>query len=264
MAELSKNLKEYLIYTSKSVEEAIAHTAQGVVLGRGGNGYGKRREGLYGLTRALAFESRDKVDKLFSAKKFVIKRRYSPPGAPLSGGAYGSGASLLSHSPQAGGKMYRSSNHQNYRRQTKAMFAKGVLISNQGDRRSTNSFSYVPKNSNINYNTTESAKRYKSARFLSVGWLPAVYSWKKAGGQRIKTKSLKTNASKYGSITFEGSGPLFAVTISNNIIGFGKAEERHGILGQALANVAADMADYLKKKFSVKRFKNIAGNPVTS
>jgi hypothetical protein len=263
MAELLGSLKSYIAYTSKSVEGAIAHTAQGVVLGRGGNGFGKRREGLYGLTRALAFPSRDKIDQMFATRKFAIKRRYTAPGSPLSAGAYGS-KSLLSGSAQAGPKMYRSADQMKYRAQTRAMLAKNILISNAGDKKSTSSFTYVSKNPSINYSITESMKRFKASRYLSIGWLPAVRVWKKTGGINLKTETLKDNASKYGSITFDGSGVNFSVTIRNNIPGFLAAEKKHGIIGRALSNVAADINDYLRKKFSMHRSKYISGNPISA
>lgn len=264
MAELARDLKEYLAYTSKTAEEAVAHVAMGVVLGRGGRGFGKRREGLYGLTRALAFTSRDQVDRMFAAKKFRIRRRYTAPGSPLTTAGYGSGSSALGASPQAGGKMYRSSSPQNYRKQTKAMFGKGVLISNYGDQKSGTSFSYYPVNKNISYTTTESAKRYKSARFLSIGWLPATRVWKRAGGDRMATEALRPNASKHGSIAFEGRGPHLSVIITNNIPGFATADQKHGIIGRALSNVAADIRDYLNKRFAMRKSRSIQGSPVSA
>lgn len=261
MAELSKELRQYLAYTSKTVEEAIAHVAQGVVLGRGGRGFGKRREGLYGLTRALAFRSRDVVDRMFAAKKFNIRRKYTAPGSPLTGAGYGRGTNALGSSPQAGPKMYRSSDPVKYRSQTRAMLAKDILISNRGDRLATTSFVYTQAK-NIQYATTESAKRYRSARFLSIGWLPAVRAWKRSGGNRMATENLKPNASKHGSISFMGKGPSFSVIIKNNIPGFAAVESKHGVIGRALANVAADTKDYLNKRFSMRRSRYISGNPV--
>jgi hypothetical protein len=261
MAELSREMRDYLAYIPKTAEEAIAHVAQGVVLGRGGRGFGKRREGLYGLTRELAFKTRNSVDKLFALKKFNIRRRYSSPGSPLTGAGYGAGASAMGASPQAGPKMYRSADPSKYRAQTRAMLGKDVLVSNQGDKLATTSFIYT-KAKQIDYNTTESAKRYKSARFLSIGWLPAVRAWRRSGGQRIKTESLKPNASKHGSVSFEGRGPTFSVIIKNNIPGFAVVEQKYGIIGRALSNVAADTRDYLNKRFSMRRSRHIQGNPV--
>lgn len=264
MAELARDLKEYLAYTSKTAEEAVAHVAMGVVLGRGGRGFGKRREGLYGLTRALAFASRDQVDRMFAAKKFRIRRRYTAPGSPLTTAGYGSGSSALGTSLQAGGKMYRSGNPQNYRKQTKSMFAKGVLISNYGDQRSTTPFSYYPLNRNISYSTTESAKRYKSSRFLSIGWLPATRVWRRRSGDRMATEVLKANASKHGSIAFHGKGPHFSVIITNSIPGFAAADKKHGVIGRALSNVAADIRDYLNKRFAMRKSRSIQGSPVSA
>jgi hypothetical protein len=107
-------------------------------------------------------------------------------------------------------------------------------------------------------------KRFKASRYLSIGWLPAVRVWKKTGGVNLKTETLKDNASKHGSITFDGSGVNFSVTIRNNIPGFLAAEKKHGIIGRALSNVAADINDYLRKKFSMHRSKYILGNPVSA
>jgi len=263
MRDLSREMRDYLAYTSKTAEEAVAHVAKGVILGRGGRGFGRRREGLYGLTRALAFRSRDEVDRMFSVKKFNIRRRYASPGSPLTGSGYGSGKSALAASPQAGPKMYRSSDPKKYRAQTRYMLAKDILISNRGDRLSSTPFTYSQKK-DIRYETTESAKRYRSARFLSIGWLPAVRAWRRGGGERIKTEALVANQSKHGSIRFEGSGPHFSVIIQNNIPGFGAVEQRHGIIGRALANVAADIRDYLNKRFSMRRSRNIQGSPVSA
>lgn len=262
MAQLAQELRQYLAYTSKTVEEAIAHTAQGVVLGRGGNGFGKRREGLYGLTRALAFKSRDEVDRLFEKKKFNVKRIYTAPGSPLVGANYGGGKSALGSSPQAGPKMYRSGDPKKYSRQRKYMLANDILISNRGDKLSASPFTYTRKK-DISYATTESQKRYRSARFLSVGWLPAVKVWKRAAGDRMKTESLKANASKFGSIEFSGKGMAYSVVIRNHLPGFSVVDKKYGIIGRALSNVAADIRDYLNKRFSIRKNRFIRGNPVT-
>lgn len=262
MAALAAELRQYLAYTSKTIEEAIAHTAMGVVLGRGGRGFGKRREGLYGLTRALAFTSRDEVDRLFAKRKFNVKRIYSAPGSPLTAAGYG-GKSALGSSPQAGPKMYRSADPKKYRAQTRYMLAKDILISNRGDRLSSTPFTYTQKK-DINYATTESQRRYRSARFLSIGWLPAVRVWRRASGDRMKTESLRANASKHGSVSFFGKGPAYAVVIRNNIPGFNAVDKKYGIVGRALANVAADIRDYLNKRFSIRRGRLIQGNPINA
>ena len=165
MAALRTEMKDYLAYTSKSVEEALAHTARKVILGSGGGDYGNRREGLYGLTRSLAFNKRTEIDSMMEAKNYRIKRIYSSRvtggmGAPLVG------AKGLS------GKMYRSSDSANYKKQTAAMFAKGILTRAKG----TKEIVYTRKK-DIDYSTSEAMRRFKFSRFLSVGWLPATYVW---------------------------------------------------------------------------------------
>ena len=254
MAALRTEMKDYLAYTSKSVEEALAHTARKVILGSGGGDYGNRKEGLYGLTRSLAFKKRTEVDAMMEGKNYRIKRIYSSRviggmGAPLTGG---SGLS---------GKMYRSSNSADYKKQTAAMFAKGILTRPKG----TKEIIYTRKK-DIDYNTSESMRRFKYSRFLSVGWLPATYVWKnlwKTG--MVKTSALKSNSSKYGSIEFSGKDYGFSVVITNLLPGFNVIDEKYGIVAKALANTAQDIRTYLAGKFSFRRdWKFIKGQPVVA
>jgi len=252
MAALRTEMKDYLAYTSKSVEEALAHTARKVILGSGGGDYGNRREGLYGLTRSLAFNKRTEIDSMMEAKNYRIKRIYS---SRVTGGM---GAPLVG-AKGISGKMYRSSDSANYKKQTAAMFAKGILTKAKG----TKEIVYTRKK-DIDYSTSEAMRRFKFSRFLSVGWLPATYVWKnvwKTG--QVKTSALQSNSSKYGSISFSGTDYTFAVVITNLLPGFNVVDQKYGIIVNALANTAQDIRTYLAGKFSFRRdWKFIKGRPV--
>ena len=270
MQQLQHELNEYIKYnTSKTVPEAVAHVARGVVLGRGGQkgriNFGQRREGLYGLTRDLAFRSVQDVYRMFLAKGWQIKRRYSSPETDLWAGR------------GMGGKMFRGKNNINRQKQIRAMIAKDILVPIDSEERKTLTKSKFASDNNManpvgggkgywqayqkesgypktdHSKTDEATKRFKVSRYLSIGWLPAVRGYKNVRSTDINVRQLQSIVGRHGYVIFAGQMNNFSVTIGNSTNGFTEADRKHRIIAQALLNVAYDTQEYIIRKKSEQK-----------
>lgn len=269
MQQLQHELNEYIKYNkSKTVPEAVAHVARGVVLGRGGQrggiNFGQRREGLYGLTRALAFRSLQEVVRLFASKDWKIKRRYTSPETDLWKGR------------GQGGQMFRAKNKVNRQKQIRAMIAKDILVPIDTEERKTLRKSKFAQDLNLadpidgrkgywqayqkesgypktdHTKTDEASKRFKASRYLSIGWLPAVRGYRNVRTD-INVRQLQSIVGRHGYVSFAGEQNNFSVAIGNTTNGFAQADRKHRIVGQALLNVAYDTQEYIIRKKSEQR-----------
>ena len=270
MQQLQHELGEYIKYNkSKTVPEAVAHVARGVVLGRGGQKgrikFGQRREGLYGLTRDLAFRSVQDVYRMFLAKGWQIKRRYSSPETDLWAGR------------GLGGKMFRGKNNISRQKQIRAMIAKDILVPIDSEERKTLTKSKFASDNNMadpvgggkgywqayqkesgypktdHSKTDEATKRFKVSRYLSIGWLPAVRGYKNVRSTDINVRQLQSIVGRHGYVIFAGQLNNFSVTIGNSTNGFTEADRKHRIIAQALLNVAYDTQEYIIRKKSEQK-----------